>query len=130
MECSSQLIVQDYQYAQRSCVYINYKKMDEIGLNYGAVVLINNERNGKEFAYVALPAESVPRRAIGIHSCLRNLLYLHLRDKVTIKAAPSMWYWKNTNIQPIRYWGSTLLGVNGTPTYVTMHLAELDDRVR
>ena len=44
---------------------------------------------------------NVPKRAIGIHSSLRSLLYLRLGDKVTIKAAPSMWYWKNTNIQPI-----------------------------
>ena len=100
MQGSKQLIVQDHKYAQRSCVYLNYKKMDEIGLNYGAVVLIKNERNGKEFAYVALPAESVPKRAIGIHSSLRNLLYLRLRDKVTIKAAPSTCYWKNINMQP------------------------------
>ena len=101
MQGSKELIVHDNQDAQRSCVYLNFKTMDEICLDYGEVVLIKNERNGREFAYVALPEGDVPKRGIGIHSSLRSLLYLRLGDKVTIKAAPSMWYWKNTNIQPV-----------------------------
>ena len=101
MQGTKELIVQDNQDAQRSCVYLNFKTMDEICLDYGEVVLIKNQHSGKEFAYIALPDGVVPKRAIGIHSSLRSLLYLRLGDKVTIKAAPSMWYWKNTNIQPI-----------------------------
>ena len=100
MSGSTELIVVHCYSEERSCVYLSYEKMDEIWLKYGEVILIKSGRTGKESACIVLPDAIIPEEAIGINTSMRNLLYLRLGDKVTIKAAPSRWYWKNVNMQP------------------------------
>merc|ERR1712018_222472 len=80
---SKELIVQEYDSEERSCVFMNYQKMDELLLNYGEVVMLKG-RKGKEAACIVLPDDAVSKRAIGINWVIRNILQVRVGDVVTI----------------------------------------------
>ena len=83
MQGSKEFIVQEYGSEERSCVFMNYEKMDELLLNYGEVVLLKG-RKGKESACIVLPDDAVSKRAIGINWVIRNILQVRVGDVVTI----------------------------------------------
>lgn len=80
---SKELIVQEYDSEERSCVFMNYQKMDELLLNYGEVIMLKG-RKGKESACIVLPDDAVSKRAIGINWVIRNILQVRVGDVVTI----------------------------------------------
>ena len=96
---SKDFIVQEYGSEERSCVFLNYEKMDELLLDYGEVILIKGRR-GKESACIVLPDDAVPKRAIGINSVIRSVLQVRVGDIVTITNGANMRCEKKIHVSP------------------------------
>ena len=100
MQASKDFIVQEYETEERSCVFLNYEKMEELLLNYGDVIRLKG-RKGKESACIILPDDVVPKRAIGINRALRNILQVRVGDIVTItKCGANTKYEKKIRVSP------------------------------
>ena len=99
MQGSKDFLVQEYDSEERSCVFLNYEKMDELLLNYGEVVLVRG-RKGKESACIVLPDDAVPKRAIGINWMIRNILHVRVGDIVTITNGANTKYEKKIHVSP------------------------------
>ena len=101
MKGSKELIVQEYDSEERSCVFMNYEKMDELLLNYGEVILLKG-RKGKESACIVLPDDAVSKRAIGINWVIRNILQVRVGDVVTITNGANTKCEKKIRLSPTR----------------------------
>ena len=101
MHGSKELIVQEYDSEERSCVFMNYEKMDELMLNYGEVVMLKG-RKGKESACIVLPDDTVSKRAIGINWVIRNILQVRVGDVVTITNGANTKCEKKIRLSPTR----------------------------
>ena len=99
MNRSKDFIVQEYESEERSCVFLNYEKMDEMLLNYGEVVLVKG-RQGKEFACIVLPDDAISKRAVGINWIIRNLLQVRVGDIVTINNGANTKVEKKIRVSP------------------------------
>ena len=99
MNSSKTLIVQDNNTEERSCVYLSYEKMDQLLLDYGAIVLVKG-RNRKESACIVMPDDTVPKKAIGMNWVIRSFLQVRVGDIVTIRVAQNLKYGKNINLMP------------------------------
>ena len=101
MQGSKELIVQEYDSEERSCVFMNYEKMDELMLNYGEVVMLKG-RKGKESACIVLPDDAVSKRTIGINWVIRNILQVRVGDVVTITNGANTKCEKKIRLSPTR----------------------------